>query len=397
MKAFKKALALSLVLFTLFTGGAFASQHDYEISTADANTGASYRQAANAALQALASLSSGETEPTTPYPFQLWADTTNNLLKIRNAANNSWISIGILSDIYLGLAATFDENSFAASQQIDGDALLLRLNDTGTSGEEWAIRSDGGNFEVVKNTGSEASPTWTVQARIDVNALRVGNGTASDIRFIANNNGATKPEIRYQASTSTWQFSNDGVAYNSIGAASESSAAPTGTVIAFAGESAPAGYLECNGSAVNRTTYSALFAVIGTMYGPGNGTTTFNVPDYRGRLLRGWDHGAGIDPDRASRTDRGDGTTGDNVGTRQADAYKSHNHTASTSTSVSLSANYAWHSPSSSGYDGGNYPTNPGYDIAANTASASSSTTVNASGGNETRPININVMYCIKY
>lgn len=82
----------------------------------------------------------------------------------------------------------------------------------------------------------------------------------------------------------------------------------------------PAGTLECNGAAVSRSQYSALFAVIGTAYGAGDGSTTFNVPDYRGWFLRGWDHGAGIDPNAAGRTNRGDGTTGDHVGTLQQGA-----------------------------------------------------------------------------
>lgn len=61
----------------------------------------------------------------------------------------------------------------------------------------------------------------------------------------------------------------------------------TGEVKAFAGISAPEGYLFCNGQAISRTVYAELFAVLGTSYGTGNGTTTFNLPDYRGTFLRG--------------------------------------------------------------------------------------------------------------
>jgi len=192
-------------------------QHDFEITTADANTGVPMRAQINAALQALASLSSGAAEPVTPYAYQLWADDGNDLLKIRTAANNGWVTIGKPSEIYLGLASLSTQNEFTATQKLDGDALLLRFNDTGASGEEWAIRSDGGNVEIVKNTGTEGTPTWTVQVRIDVNALRVGDGTAADIRLIANNAAATKPEIRYQNSSSKWQYSNDGSAFSDLG------------------------------------------------------------------------------------------------------------------------------------------------------------------------------------
>jgi microcystin-dependent protein len=63
---------------------------------------------------------------------------------------------------------------------------------------------------------------------------------------------------------------------------------PSGMVMYFANTSAPTGWLECNGAAVARTTYSSLFAAIGTVYGPGDGSNTFNLPDARGMFLRGW-------------------------------------------------------------------------------------------------------------
>lgn len=65
------------------------------------------------------------------------------------------------------------------------------------------------------------------------------------------------------------------------------SAIPVGTVHAFAGNTAPSGYLLCNGAAVSRATYSALFSVIGTLYGAGNGSTTFNLPNLVDRFIEG--------------------------------------------------------------------------------------------------------------
>ena len=62
---------------------------------------------------------------------------------------------------------------------------------------------------------------------------------------------------------------------------------PIGSYIQFSGSQAPAGFLVCNGSAVSRTTYSRLFAVIGTTYGSGNGSTTFNLPNLIDRFLQG--------------------------------------------------------------------------------------------------------------
>ena len=62
---------------------------------------------------------------------------------------------------------------------------------------------------------------------------------------------------------------------------------PTGTIITFTVTTAPAGYLKCNGAAISRTTYAKLFAAIGTMYGAGDGATTFNLPDMRDRFAEG--------------------------------------------------------------------------------------------------------------
>ena len=148
-----------------------------------------------------------------------------------------------------------------------------------------------------------------------------------------------------------------------------------GMVSAFA--AAPPGattsWLLCDGSAVSRTTFSALFAVISDDYGAGDGSTTFNLPDYRGYFLRGQDAGAGNDPDAASRTDRGDTITGDAIGTKQADEFKSHTHTyGNTSQDIAQSTG----------------------DSVKDAENANSFVT-GATGGNETRPKNINVAYYI--
>jgi microcystin-dependent protein len=73
---------------------------------------------------------------------------------------------------------------------------------------------------------------------------------------------------------------------------------PAGMISSFCASSAPTGWLQCNGAAVSRTTYSDLFAAIGTVYGTGDGSTTFNVPEMRGEFLRGWDNSRGIDSGR---------------------------------------------------------------------------------------------------
>jgi len=86
-----------------------------------------------------------------------------------------------------------------------------------------------------------------------------------------------------------------------------------GTVAHFAAATAPAGWIKANGAAVSRTAYAGLFLAIGTTYGAGDGTTTFNVPDLRGEFLRGLDDGRGVDAGRV-------------IGTAQADQLKEHRH-----------------------------------------------------------------------
>lgn len=158
-------------------------------------------------------------------------------------------------------------------------------------------------------------------------------------------------------------------------AALAGSGAEVGSSIIWHTATPPTGYLECDGAAVSRTTYAGLFAVLGSAYGAGDGSTTFNLPDLRGEFLRGWANGQTTDPDRANRTDRGDGVTGDSVGTKQSDQYKNHTHTYQRTTYTGNQNSYS--------------------EQSGNPSDTSGST--GSSGGNETRPRNTYVMFCIKY
>lgn len=99
---------------------------------------------------------------------------------------------------------------------------------------------------------------------------------------------------------------------------------PTGSVIDFAGSSAPAGWLFADGSEISRTTFSELFAVISTVYGPGNGSTTFNLPDLRGRVSVGL-HAGQSEFDSLGET----GGTKDAVVVSHTHVQNSHGHTQS--------------------------------------------------------------------
>jgi microcystin-dependent protein len=106
---------------------------------------------------------------------------------------------------------------------------------------------------------------------------------------------------------------------------------PPGTVIAYASETVPDGWKECNGDSLTGapgTTFGKLFAAIGKAFGDGNGSQYgFNLPNLKGRFIRGWSHGSANDPDRGSRTaSDGGGATGDHVGSYQGDLNKEHFH-----------------------------------------------------------------------
>ncbi|MEN6644311.1 MAG: tail fiber protein [Armatimonadia bacterium] len=87
---------------------------------------------------------------------------------------------------------------------------------------------------------------------------------------------------------------------------------PAGAIIPYAGSAAPTGWALCQGQAISRTTFATLFAVIGTTYGAGNGSTTFNVPDLRGRVVAGKDDMGGVAANRLTGTSGG--VTGSTLG-----------------------------------------------------------------------------------
>jgi len=89
-------------------------------------------------------------------------------------------------------------------------------------------------------------------------------------------------------------------------------ALPSGVVSPYAGATAPSGWLLCYGQAIDRTTYAALFTAISTTYGSGDGSTTFNVPDLRGRVVAGQDDMGGTSANRL--TDQTGGLNGDTLG-----------------------------------------------------------------------------------
>lgn len=174
---------------------------------------------------------------------------------------------------------------------------------------------------------------------------------------------------------------------------------PVGATIMWPADSAPGGWLLCNGDAVSRTTYSGLFSVIGTTHGEGDGSTTFNLPDYRGRFIRGVDNGAGRDPNAGARTSMNTGgNTGDNVGSLQGDE-TAVNSLSTTTTGSSHGHNVALYyadfgQPSAEYFRGSD---NQGSTNTRSTGTSGSTHTHGLNGGSETRPINAYTNFIIKY
>lgn len=162
-----------------------------------------------------------------------------------------------------------------------------------------------------------------------------------------------------------------------------------GSVWYFVRENPPAGFLVCNGAAVSRTNYSRLFSIIGTRFGEGDGTTTFNLPDLRGMFIRGWANSSyPTDPGRV-------------LGSYQADMFAAHNHPGSETSQDGAHRHRVQGDHATSPGDGfpgeiGN--ANSGYSFYTDVDGAHKHTVaVGVEGGAETRPKNVALLPCIMY
>ena len=257
------------------------AQADYNIANL---SGSAFRSELNSTLSAILTLNSGATAPI-PTAYQLWADTSTGLLKQYNGS--SFVTIGTMGSVNLGLAAL-------ASPTFTGVPLA-------------PTASAGTNTTQIATTAFVASSFLplaggTVTGNVTLNAQ-------SDIRFadadssnyvalqapatVASNLTLTLPAADGSSGQALTTNGSGALAFATIGGV------PTGAVFYFAANTAPTGFLKCDGAPVSRSNYSALFAITGTTYGVGNGTTTFNLPDLRGEFIRGWDDARGIDASRA--------------------------------------------------------------------------------------------------
>ena len=272
--------------------------------TVDNAAGNVVRADINSILDAIKTNNSDAEDPSNPVKFMFYGKSSDDKLKIYDGSN--FREIGDVGEDNLGLLlrsggtmtgpVLADDASGASTPAIafDGDA------DTGLfrkSANTIGLSTAGTERAIVDSNG------LTVQAQGDLRladsdssnwvALQAPSSVGSNLTF-------TLPS----ADGSNGQF----LQTNGSGALSFSTVqgVPSGAVFCIAVATVPSDYLECNGAAVSRTVYAALFAVIGTAYGSGNGSSTFNVPDLRGEFVRGWDHGKGSDSGRSVASDQTD-------------------------------------------------------------------------------------------
>ena len=373
-----------------------AQVSDFNVANA---SGASVRSDINAILEAIKTCNSGGSDPSNAEQFMFYGDTAdNNNLKIRNAANNSFTTIGSVDEANLGLLP-----------RAGGTMTGQLLGDDGSAAGSPAYAFDGDTDTGMFRSGANTIGFATAgTARVSISNAGLDMTNALPIRF-QDSSGAPFVALKAPASVSSNVTFTLPAADGSAGEFLKTDGSgnlsfsivqgvPSGAVFCIAVASVPSGYLECNGAAVSRTTYAALFAVIGTQYGSGNGSSTFNIPDLRGEFIRGFDNGRGVDSGRS-------------VASSQSHQHPQHDHAVSASSSSSVTdpghthtANYGQGNLVSSGGAFGLRDSGTANRINSNNTgiSVSTSTSISQSqrGGtsnsSETRPRNIAMMYVIK-
>jgi hypothetical protein len=198
------------------------AQHDYILAN---QSGAAFRSDLNNGLAAIVSNNSGVAQPSTTYAYQWWSDTTTGLLKLRNAANNAWITIGTLADANLGLlslaggtltgALLADDSGTAALPAIafDGDpdtgAFRAGANEFGiaTNGVE---RVEFGTSEVVFNDGG-ANYDFRIEGDTNANLFKIDAGT--DQVQVANLNGGPLAGFRNRIINGNFDIAQRGTSF----------------------------------------------------------------------------------------------------------------------------------------------------------------------------------------
>ena len=241
----------------------------------------------------------------------------------------------------------------------------------GVLSANWTLQlpgDDGTSNQFLQTNGSGVT-TWASETTYDL----TGANDGGDFKITLTGSDSTTDHVKIKAGTGISLTNSSG----ETTIAATAGGVPTGTVQWFAGSSAPTGWLVCDGASKSTSTFSALFAVIGTTYG-GSGSN-FNVPDLRGEFIRGLDSGRGVD-------------TGRGLGTTQTDMNKSHNHGGSTGS----------HSHSYERVNGGTHCLSGGGACLnvdsgrSGTQTSGATASISSDGGAESRPRNVALLPIIK-
>lgn len=295
--------------------------------------------------------------------------------------NNNWSSVdAILFDL--------SNNTVVSTGNITSNSGVVVSNTVAsgyracyarTSGSNrWAW---GANFD--EETGVNAGSSYFLNAYADdgsyidspISISRAANGVMTISRPVSLGAGSTA--VTQSSSDSSTKVATTAFVHSVPSIL-------TGSIIMWPKNTPPTGYYECDGSAKNTTTDAALFAIIGYTFG-GAGAS-FNLPDFRGYFPRGWANAGSVDAGRA-------------FGSTQAEAFESHTHTATsifTGTPHSHSVRGQHNASSGSGdiaYNGGAAPS---FNTESTVAGGTVATTNSSTGGAETRPVNLAIMFIIK-
>lgn len=313
-------------------------------------------------------LTVGTTVPTSPYNGQLWVDTSTNppVLKVYNGASFTIVSF------LPGSSVATSPSSTAPS----GPALGQLWLDTSQTPDELKVY-DGAAFVRV-------DPQGITDADAASKYLQITNAA---LTYLPLAGGTLTGDLTLTGSpTTTNMASNKGYVDAQIAAIpAVTDQTPAGTVIYSARSTAPTGYIKANGAAISRSTFSVLFAAIGTQFGVGDGSTTFNVPDLRGEFIRGWSDGRNVDSGRS-------------LGSNQGSQNLSHNHSASTTSTGGHSHQYFRQNLSTNAGSGDRdrADDNGSFRNVNGDGAHNHSISIGNRGGSESRPRNVSLLACIK-
>ena len=347
-----------------------------------------------------------------PTQFYIAVEDFTSVSLVADVADDSLYSFFDLGDVFTRL--TFEDVTISSGWEVSEDDRLIPYAAT-----ELVTVSTDPNQGIKNNYEAVLAPTVNDDEGEDYSIGSMWIDTATNTVYTCTDATET---------AAVWKkISNETIA--------PTSSIPAGMLAYFPIGTVPTGWLACDGTAYLKASYADLYTALkdgGATCIYGEDATTFNVPDARGQFIRTYDGTAGVDPDKATRTNRGDGVTGNYVGTKQAGELLAHDHggeldstsagshthggSTSSSGSHTHTASFPYYkSAGATAYmvdrrdsvDTGDVYTQSvtvasggahAHTFTTGTGGAHThSVTLESEGGSETRPVNISFQLCIKY